>query len=54
MMYKNSDKVEEWRLEEDKFNANSLGKGESIFCLGNGYLGLRAAKYLKIIIFILR
>lgn len=32
-----------WILKEKKFNENLLGKCESIFCLGNGYMGLRSA-----------
>ena len=32
-----------WLLEETVFNEAWLGKGEAIFSLGNGYLGLRSA-----------
>jgi trehalose/maltose hydrolase-like predicted phosphorylase len=32
-----------WLIAESDFDPNHLGKGEAIFCLGNGYLGQRAA-----------
>ncbi|WP_042273266.1 glycoside hydrolase family 65 protein [[Clostridium] dakarense] len=32
-----------WIVSENDFNSLFLGKGESIMCLGNGYLGLRSA-----------
>lgn len=35
---------ENWIVSETKFNSKFLGKSESIFCLGNGYMGQRAAK----------
>nr|WP_139982485.1 glycosyl hydrolase family 65 protein [Nocardioides litoris] len=33
--------VEEWRLVETRFDPTDLGTTESIFSVGNGYLGLR-------------
>ncbi|MDQ6526185.1 glycosyl hydrolase family 65 protein [Nocardioides sp. LHD-245] len=33
--------VDEWRLVETRFDASDLGKTESLFTVGNGYLGLR-------------
>ena len=33
--------VDEWRLVETRFDDNDLGKTESVFSVGNGYLGLR-------------
>jgi len=32
-----------WIITETKFNSDLLGKCEAIFCLGNGYMGQRAA-----------
>ncbi|MCP4273879.1 MAG: glycoside hydrolase family 65 protein [Gammaproteobacteria bacterium] len=32
-----------WIVLETDFDTNFQGKGESIFCLGNGYLGIRSA-----------
>ncbi len=36
-------RIKEWILREDAFDAEHLGKCESVMCLGNGYLGLRSA-----------
>lgn len=36
-------KAAEWKIIERTFNAERLGKCESIMCQGNGYLGLRNA-----------
>ncbi|WP_183094831.1 glycoside hydrolase family 65 protein [Nocardioides stalactiti] len=33
--------VEEWRLVETRFDAADLGTTESLFAVGNGYLGMR-------------
>ncbi|GAA4816270.1 glycoside hydrolase family 65 protein [Nocardioides caeni] len=33
--------VDEWRLVETRFDADDLGTTESLFSVGNGYLGLR-------------
>ncbi|WP_418061393.1 glycoside hydrolase family 65 protein [Pimelobacter simplex] len=33
--------VDEWRLVETRFDASDLGTTESLFTVGNGYLGLR-------------
>ncbi|MCW2815996.1 MAG: family 65 glycosyl hydrolase, partial [Nocardioides sp.] len=33
--------VDEWRLVETRFDDGDLGKTESVFSVGNGYLGLR-------------
>jgi len=33
--------VDEWRLVETRFEADDLGTTESVFAVGNGYLGLR-------------
>jgi alpha,alpha-trehalose phosphorylase len=33
--------VDEWRLSETRFDAHDLGTTESLFSVGNGYLGLR-------------
>lgn len=33
--------VDEWRLVETRFDADDLGTTESLFTVGNGYLGLR-------------
>ncbi|RHW26488.1 glycoside hydrolase family 65 protein [Nocardioides immobilis] len=33
--------VDEWRLVETRFDASDLGTTESLFSVGNGYLGLR-------------
>ncbi len=33
--------VDEWRLVESRFDATDLGVTESLFSVGNGYLGLR-------------
>ncbi len=33
--------IDEWRLVETRFDASDLGTTESIFSVGNGYLGLR-------------
>ena len=32
-----------WIIEESDFDYQHLGKCESIFCQGNGYMGVRAA-----------
>ena len=42
-MKMNIDVNNDWILKEPKFDHTTLGKCESIMCLGNGYLGLRAA-----------
>ncbi len=34
--------VENWRLVEKKFSKNDYGKTETLFTVGNGYLGMRA------------
>lgn len=34
---------EGWLIAEEEFNELHLGKTESIFCIGNGYLGARAS-----------
>mgnify|MGYP002626019793 CR=1 FL=1 len=42
-------RASEWKIVETTFDPMALGKAEANFCLGNGYLGLRAAteeKYL--------
>lgn len=49
-MSMNYDKINDWILREDSFDAAHLGKCEAIMSLGNGYLGLRSAaeeKYLN-------
>ena len=33
--------VDEWRLVETRFESSDLGATESLFTVGNGYLGLR-------------
>ncbi|WP_183100816.1 glycoside hydrolase family 65 protein, partial [Nocardioides pelophilus] len=33
--------VDEWRLVETRFSSDDLGKTESLFSVGNGYLGVR-------------
>ncbi|WP_300405673.1 glycosyl hydrolase family 65 protein [Nocardioides sp.] len=33
--------IDEWRLTESRFDASDLGVTESVFSVGNGYLGLR-------------
>jgi alpha,alpha-trehalose phosphorylase len=33
--------VDEWRLVETRFGSDDLGKTESLFAVGNGYLGMR-------------
>ena len=33
--------IDEWRLVETRFDASDLGTTESLFSVGNGYLGLR-------------
>ena len=33
--------VDPWRLTESKFDADDLGRTETLFAVGNGYLGLR-------------
>jgi alpha,alpha-trehalose phosphorylase len=33
--------VDEWRLVESRFSAHDLGVTESLFAVGNGYLGMR-------------
>lgn len=35
--------LENWLIEEERFDAENLGKCESVFCQGNGYLGVRNA-----------
>ncbi|HCT91243.1 MAG TPA: family 65 glycosyl hydrolase [Lachnospiraceae bacterium] len=32
-----------WIIGEDEFSLSEQGKGESVFCLGNGYMGIRSA-----------
>ncbi len=42
-------KASEWKIIETDFDPTALGKVQTNFCLGNGYLGLRSAteeKYL--------
>ena len=34
---------ENWVICEDAFHPTKLGKSESLLCLGNGYMGVRAA-----------
>ena len=34
--------VDPWRLTEIEYSGDDLGKTETIFALGNGYLGMRA------------
>ena len=36
-------KKQNWLVGEDRFDIDHQGKGEAIFCQGNGYLGQRAA-----------
>lgn len=46
----NYEKAQDWILKEERFDAKLLGKTESIMCLGNGYMGIRATseeRYLK-------
>ncbi|MEO7269698.1 MAG: glycoside hydrolase family 65 protein, partial [Knoellia sp.] len=33
--------IDEWALTETRFDASDLGVTESLFSVGNGYLGLR-------------
>ena len=43
-------RAKEGIIIEDAFDENALGKAETLFCLGNGYLGLRSSleeKYLN-------
>ncbi len=40
---KGTGELKNWLVEESAFNASFLGKCESIFALGNGYIGQRAA-----------
>lgn len=40
---KGTKELENWVIEEERFDAESLGKCEAIFCQGNGYLGVRNA-----------
>ncbi|MES5896495.1 glycosyl hydrolase family 65 protein [Bacillus cereus group sp. RP43] len=45
-----SDQFKNWLVSETQFNPELLGKCETIFCLGNGYMGQRAAmeeRYVK-------
>ncbi|EEM56425.1 glycoside hydrolase family 65 protein [Bacillus thuringiensis] len=45
-----SDQFKNWLVSETQFNSELLGKCEAIFCLGNGYMGQRAAmeeRYVK-------
>lgn len=39
----NYDRIRDWMLAEDSFDADRLGKCEAVMSLGNGYLGLRSA-----------
>ena len=39
----NYERAKQWILAEDRFTPESLGKCESVMCLGNGYMGLRSA-----------
>lgn len=32
-----------WIIGEEEFSLSGQGKGESVFCLGNGYMGIRSA-----------
>ena len=34
--------VDPWRLVETEYSGDDLGKTETIFAVGNGYLGMRA------------
>ena len=34
---------ENWVVTESAYNPKLVGKAEAIFCLGNGYMGQRAA-----------
>ena len=36
-------RINEWIIGENSFDPLALGKAEAVFCLGNGYLGLRSA-----------
>lgn len=36
-------KTDNWIISENSFDASALGKTEAVFCLGNGYIGLRSA-----------
>lgn len=36
-------KYKNWIIGEREFDVQHQGKGESIFCLGNGYMGIRSA-----------
>jgi trehalose/maltose hydrolase-like predicted phosphorylase len=40
---KGKEDLQNWLVSESAFDSRYLGKCESIFCQGNGYLGLRAA-----------
>ena len=42
-MSMNYDRIRDWILAEDSFDADRLGKCEAVMSLGNGYLGLRSA-----------
>ena len=33
--------IDPWSLRENRHNATDLGLTETLFCVGNGYLGLR-------------
>ena len=39
----NYDRIRDWILAEDSFDADRLGKCEAVMSLGNGYMGLRSA-----------
>lgn len=46
---KGTNEYENWIVSEERFDVNTIGKCETIFCLGNGYMGVRSAteeKYL--------
>lgn len=48
--FEGRDHLQDWIISERDFNCDFLRKSESIFALGNGYLGLRSAteeKYLN-------
>ena len=46
----NYEQARDWIVKEERFDEQLLGKTESIMCLGNGYMGIRASteeRYLK-------
>jgi hypothetical glycosyl hydrolase len=40
---KGINEYENWIISEEGFDVNMLGKCETVFCLGNGYMGVRSA-----------